>query len=211
MVALLIMKKSYLKTLFIATENIGKLNEFKDILSSLNIKLDIISIKDLKDYRPPEESGKTFYENALIKARNAYEFSKIPTIADDSGLEVNCLNGLPGVLSKRFYNDSGNFDKNIEKLLNLLKDEPFEKRKARFKCVLVYKDNLYEEVFEGSLEGYIWFEKRGKNGFGYDPIFYLPKYDKTVGELESKEKNKISHRYQAISKFAEFLKINFSF
>ena len=86
-----------------------------------------------------------------------------------------------------------------------------EKRKARFKCVLVFKDNSYEEIFEGSLEGYIWFEKRGKNGFGYDPIFYLPEYNKTVGELESKEKNNISHRCQAISKLVEFLKINFSF
>ncbi len=205
------MRKNYLKTLFIATENIGKLNEFKDILNSFNIKLNIISMKDLKDYKSPEESGKTFYENALIKARYAYEFSKIPTIADDSGLEVDYLNGQPGILSKRFYNDSGNFNKNIEKLLNLLKDIPFEKRKARFKCVLVFKDNSYEEIFEGSLEGYIWFEKRGKNGFGYDPIFYLPEYNKTVGELESKEKNNISHRCQAISKLVEFLKINFSF
>jgi len=203
------MKKSYLKTLFIATENIEKLNEFRDILSTLNIKLNIISIKDLKDYKPPEENGKTFYENALIKARNAYEFLKMPVIADDSGLEVNYLNGLPGVLSKRFYNDSGDFDKNIEKLLNLLKNVPFEKRKARFKCILVYKDNSYEEMFEGNLEGFIWFEKRGKNGFGYDPIFYLPEYDKTVGELESKEKNRISHRYQAILKFSEFLKSNY--
>lgn len=205
------MKKRYLKTLFIATENPGKLKEFEDILNSYNLKINLLSIKDLKNYISPEESGKTFYENALIKAKNAYKFSKLPTIADDSGLEVDYLNGLPGVHSKRFYNDSGNFDKNIEKLLDLLKNVPLEKRKARFRCVLIYKDNLFEMSFDGILEGFIWFEKRGERGFGYDPIFYLPEYDKTVGELESFEKNKISHRFQAISKFIEFIKTNFSF
>jgi len=205
------MKKRYLKTLFIATENPGKLKEFEDILNSYNLKINLLSIKDLKNYISPEESGKTFYENALIKAKNAYKFSKLPTIADDSGLEVDYLNGLPGVHSKRFYNDSGNFDKNIEKLLDLLKNVPLEKRKARFRCVLIYKDNLFEKSFDGILEGFIWFEKRGERGFGYDPIFYLPEYDKTVGELESFEKNKISHRFQAISKFVEFIKTNFSF
>jgi XTP/dITP diphosphohydrolase len=205
------MKKRYLKTLFIATENPGKLKEFEDILNSYNLKINLLSIKDLKNYISPEESGKTFYENALIKAKNAYKFSKLPTIADDSGLEVDYLNGLPGVHSKRFYNDSGNFDKNIEKLLDLLKNVPLEKRKARFRCVLIYKDNLFEKSFDGILEGFIWFEKKGERGFGYDPIFYLPEYDKTVGELESFEKNKISHRFQAISKFVEFIKTNFSF
>jgi len=205
------MKKRYLKTLFIATENPGKLKEFEDILNSYNLKINLLSIKDLKNYISPEESGKTFYENALIKAKNAYKFSKLPTIADDSGLEVDYLNGLPGVHSKRFYNDSGDFDKNIEKLLDLLKNVPLEKRKARFRCVLIYKDNLFEKSFDGILEGFIWFEKRGERGFGYDPIFYLPEYDKTVGELESFEKNKISHRFQAISKFVEFIKTNFSF
>ena len=205
------MKKRYLKTLFIATENPGKLKEFENILNSYNLKINLLSIKDLKNYISPEESGKTFYENALIKAKNAYKFSKLPTIADDSGLEVDYLNGLPGVHSKRFYNDSGDFDKNIEKLLDLLKNVPLEKRKARFRCVLIYKDNLFEKSFDGILEGFIWFEKRGERGFGYDPIFYLPEYDKTVGELESFEKNKISHRFQAISKFVEFIKTNFSF
>lgn len=197
--------------MFIATENPGKLKEFEDILNSYNLKINLVSAKDFKNFVPPEEIGKTFYENALIKVTYAYKFSKMPSIADDSGLEVDYLNGLPGVLSKRFYNDSGDFDKNIEKLLKLLKDVPFEKRKARFKCVLIYKDNLYEMVFDGVLEGYIWFDKKGENGFGYDPIFYLPIFNKTVGELSSSEKNKISHRYQAVSKFVEFLKINFSF
>lgn len=205
------MKKRSLKTLFIATENPGKLKEFEDILNSYNLKINLISIKDLKNYIPPEESGKTFYENALLKAKNAYKFTKLPTIADDSGLEVDYLNGLPGVHSKRFYNDSGDFNKNIEKLLNLLKNVPLEKRRARFRCVLIYIDNLFEKVFDGVLEGFIWFEKKGKSGFGYDPIFYLPEYNKTVGELSSSEKNKISHRFQALLKFIEFIKTNFSF
>lgn len=205
------MKKKFLKTLFIATENPGKLKEFKEIFDYYNLKIDFFTIKDFEDYNPPEETGKTFYENALIKVKKAYEISKMPSIADDSGLEVDYLNGLPGVLSKRFYNDGGDFDKNIEKLLELMKNVPLEKRKARFKCILIFKDDIFEKVFEGALEGYVWFEKRGNYGFGYDPIFYIPKINKTIGELTTFEKNKISHRFIALTKLINFLKTNFSF
>lgn len=190
--------------MFIATENIGKLNEYRYLLNDLN--LEILTPYDFPLYKSPDEIGSTFLENALIKARHGYKFTKIPTIADDSGLSVDILNGLPGVHSKRFYDNSGDFNKNIEKLLNMLKDVPFEKRKAKFIAVVVYKDSVYEEIFTGELEGYIFYEKRGSFGFGYDPIFYLPQFSKTVGELNFEEKNKISHRKKAIEKFINFYK-----
>lgn len=200
------MKKNFSKKLFIATENKGKLNEYLYLLKDLN--LEILTPLDFPDYKPPQESGTTFIENALIKARYGYELTKIPTLADDSGLSVEILNGLPGVHSKRFYDNSGDFNKNIEKLLNMLKDVPFEKRKAKFIAVVVYKDENYEETFTGELEGYIYFEKRGNFGFGYDPVFYLPQFSKTVGELSFEEKNEISHRKRAIEKFIDFYKTN---
>lgn len=202
------MKKKYSKTLFIATENYGKLREIEYILDNFNLNFKLLTIRDLKNYIPPKETGLTFFENALIKARHGFEFTKLPTIADDSGLEVDILNGLPGVKSKRFYDNSGDFDKNIEKLLSLLNNVPFDQRKARFKCVVVYKDESKEEFFEGVLEGYIWFEKKGEEGFGYDPVFYLSQYNKTLGEINFEEKNRISHRYIALTKLAKFLKTN---
>lgn len=200
------MKRNSLKKLFIATENKGKLDEYIYLLSELDIE--ILTPKDFSNYYSPDENGTTFIENALIKARHGYQFTNLPTLADDSGLTVEILNGLPGIYSKRFYVNSGDFNKNIEKLLNMLKDVPFEKRKAKFIAVVVYKDETYEEVFTGELEGYIYHEKRGNFGFGYDPIFYLPQFSKTVGELTFEEKNKISHRKRAIEKFIEFYKTN---
>lgn len=198
------MKKNFSKKLFIATKNKGKLNEYIYLLKELD--LEILTPFDYPNYDSPDEIGSTFLENALLKARHGYEYTKIPTIADDSGLSVDILNGLPGIYSKRFYDNSGDFDKNIEKLLNMLKDVPFEKRKARFIAIIVYKDSFYEEIFTGELEGYIFNEKRGNFGFGYDPIFYLPQFSKTVGELTFEEKNKISHRKKAIEKFINFYK-----
>ncbi|MCX8095505.1 MAG: RdgB/HAM1 family non-canonical purine NTP pyrophosphatase [Caldisericia bacterium] len=198
------MKKNCSKKLFIATENIGKLNEYIYLLKELN--LEILTPKNFPNFNSPDEIGNTFIENALIKARYGFELTKIPTIADDSGLSVEILSGLPGVHSKRFYDNSGDFNKNIEKLLYMLKDVPFENRKAKFIAVVVYKDENHEEIFTGELEGYIFYEKRGEFGFGYDPIFYLPQFSKTVGELTFEEKNKISHRSKAIEKFIIFYK-----
>jgi len=198
------MKKNFSRKLFIATKNKGKLEEYIYLLKYLN--LEILTPYDFPQYESPEETGENFIENALLKARYGFQYTKTPTIADDSGLSVEILNGLPGIHSKRFYDNSGDFDKNIEKLLNMLKDVPFEKRKAKFIAVVVYKDEKYEEIFTGELEGYIAFDKRGKFGFGYDPIFYLPEYSKTVGELSFEEKNNISHRKIAIEKFIDFYK-----
>ncbi|RLD14060.1 MAG: non-canonical purine NTP pyrophosphatase, RdgB/HAM1 family, partial [Caldiserica bacterium] len=194
------MKKNFLKTLLVATENPHKLREYIGVSKLFDLKVKFLSLKDFDGFSLPEETGKTFLENALIKARYAFEKTKIPTIADDSGLIIDYLGGKPGVFSKRFAGEDGDFEKNIKKVLLLLENVPFEKRKAMFKTVIVYKDNDREEAFEGTLNGYIWFEKRGTGGFGYDPIFYLPELDRTIGELTFEEKNKISHRSKALRK-----------
>jgi len=199
------MKKNFLKTLLVATENPHKLREYIGVSKLFDLKVKFLSLKDFDGFSLPEETGKTFLENALIKARYAFEKTKIPTIADDSGLIIDYLGGKPGVFSKRFAGEDGDFEKNIKKVLLLLENVPFEKRKAMFKTVIVYKDNDREEAFEGTLNGYIWFEKRGTGGFGYDPIFYLPELDRTIGELTSEEKNKISHRSKALRKLFTYL------
>ncbi len=199
------MKKNFLKTLLVATENPHKLREYIGVSKLFDLKVKFLSLKDFDGFSLPEETGKTFLENALIKARYAFEKTKIPTIADDSGLIIDYLGGKPGVFSKRFAGEDGDFEKNIKKVLLLLENVPFEKRKAMFKTVIVYKDNDREEAFEGTLNGYIWFEKRGTGGFGYDPIFYLPELDRTIGELTFEEKNKISHRSKALRKLFTYL------
>ena len=199
------MKKNFLRTLLVATENPHKLREYIGVSKLFNLKINFLSLKDFNGLSLPEETGKTFLENALIKARYAFEKTKIPTIADDSGLIIDYLGGKPGVFSKRFAGEDGDFEKNIKKVLLLLENVPFEKRKAMFKTVIVYKDTKKEKAFEGTLNGYIWFEKRGTGGFGYDPIFYLPELDRTIGELTSEEKNKISHRSKALRKLFTYL------
>ena len=199
------MKKNFLKTLLVATENPHKLREYIGVSKLFDLKVKFLSLKDFDGFSLPEETGKTFLENALIKASYAFEKTKIPTIADDSGLIIDYLGGKPGVFSKRFAGEDGDFEKNIKKVLLLLENVPFEKRKAMFKTVIVYKDNDREEAFEGTLNGYIWFEKRGTGGFGYDPIFYLPELDRTIGELTFEEKNKISHRSKALRKLFTYL------
>lgn len=199
------MKRNFLKTLLVATKNPHKLKEYIGVSKLFNLNIRFLSLKDFKDVFLPEETGKTFLENALIKARYGFEKTKIPTIADDSGLIIDYLGGEPGIYSKRFAGKDGNFERNIKKVLSLLNGVPLEKRRARFKTVIVYKDEKVEKSFEGILEGYIWFEKRGSEGFGYDPIFYLPEIDKTIGELTFEEKNRISHRSKALRKLFLFL------
>ncbi|MCD6168925.1 MAG: RdgB/HAM1 family non-canonical purine NTP pyrophosphatase [Caldisericia bacterium] len=199
------MKKNFSKTLLVATENPHKLREYIGVSKLFDLKIKFLSLRDFNGLSLPEETGETFLENALIKARYAFEKTKIPTIADDSGLIIDYLDGKPGVFSKRFAGEDGDFEKNIKKVLLLLEGVPFEKRKAMFKTVIVYKDSEREKAFEGTLSGYIWFEKRGKEGFGYDPIFYLPELDKTIGELSFEEKNKISHRSKALRKLFAYL------
>lgn len=154
--------------------------------------------KDLK----VEEDGQTFEENAIKKAKRAYELYG-PAVADDSGLEIYALDNFPGVHSARFMAGMDYFAKN-SRILEMMKDIPLEKRGARFVCVVVYYDGT-PHIFKGVVEGSIAFGIRGENGFGYDPIFIPNGFDKTFGELTPSEKNSISHRAKAFRKLSLFL------
>lgn len=183
----------------LASNNKGKLHEFGEILSTINIE--VIPQANFK-IEDADETGLTFVENAIIKARHASAIAGLPAIADDSGLEVDFLNGAPGIYSAR-YSDMKNKgknatdEKNLLKLLDALKDVPEEKRTARFQCVLVYMRHAEDPtpiICQGAWEGIITTEKSGDNGFGYDPIFYVPEYNCTSAQLKSEQKNKLSHR-----------------
>ena len=186
----------------LATKNPGKIREIRSILEGLSIELaglDELSIKEL-----PPENGRTFRENALKKARFVSQKAGLPAIADDSGLEVDALGGRPGVYSARY---GGRTDRDrYMKLLEELKDIPDKERTARFRCViaLVTPDGE-EKTFEGVLEGRISTEPRGRYGFGYDPVFYIPHRGKTLAEIPPEEKNLISHRAMALKKLRDYL------
>jgi len=186
--------------LLFATTNSHKLQEIKAIIKEHNI----ISLVDLNDKTEVEESGETFRENAYLKAKYFYDKYKIPTFADDSGLIVHALGNEPGVRSARYAGEKATYLENNLKLLKKL--ENIEDRSAYFITVICYIDQKgMVHYFEGKVTGEIIAEFRGNEGFGYDPIFYLPKYGKTYAELGN-EKNKISHRYLALDKFLQYLK-----
>lgn len=193
-----------MKKLVLATNNQGKVNELAELLKDLNVM--ILSLKDFPDIPEVIEDGETFAENALIKASAVCRATGILTLADDSGLEVDALNGAPGVYSARFAGPQKNDADNNQKLLSLLVEIPEEKRTARFRCsIALMTPEGMEKVFEGTCEGYIGQELRGKQGFGYDPLFYLPEFGKTFAELDLNIKNNISHRGKAFSKAVEYL------
>lgn len=186
--------------LIVASNNDKKIKEIKAILSKYSIE--VVSMKEAGIYTEVEEDGNTFVENAYKKASEIYKISKdAMVLADDSGLMVDCLDGAPGVYSARFAGEHGNDKKNNEKLLKLLEGKRLEDKKAKFVCsiVLIIDSNKTLKV-QGEVEGVIWHEERGSNGFGYDPLFYIPKYDKTFAEMPSELKNSISHRATALKK-----------
>lgn len=181
----------------LATRNEGKIREFTALLGSVFQR--IISLEGLDSIPDIVEDGNTFRENALKKARFISEFTKRVTLADDSGLEVNALDGRPGVLSARYAGEKVLDKENIEKLLKELRG--VVDRKARFVCVLALVFlNRSEIVVEGRCDGIIVDDPRGENGFGYDPVFFVPEMDKTMAELKPEEKNLISHRALAVKK-----------
>ena len=190
-------KSRELKKIVIATANAHKLAEIKEILKPLPVEL--LSLKDFPEIPPIEETGTTFEENALLKARPVFEHCGLLTLADDSGLEVDVLNGQPGILSARYapFPDATDAD-HRRFLLQELKDkeQPWE---AKFHCAIamITPDGLLH-LFEGNCPGQILPHERGENGFGYDPIFLLPDRDQTMAELTNEEKNNISHRGQAM-------------
>ncbi|MDL1972903.1 MAG: XTP/dITP diphosphatase [Deltaproteobacteria bacterium] len=189
----------------LATRNRGKIREIKYILSDLPIE--IKSLLDFPNIPEIEEKGNTFEENALIKAKTVAKLTGLPALADDSGLAVDCLNGAPGVYSARYAGEGADDKKNNEKLLRELEGIPLERRGAAFVCVIalcIPKGNCYIE--EGKCKGVISLSPRGSYGFGYDPIFFLPDYGKTMAELPLEVKNQISHRYKALKKIKSLIR-----
>jgi len=184
-----------------ATNNKGKLAELRDILSKLG--LEVVSLQEIGFVGEVEECGKTFEENALLKAEAVMNATGLATVADDSGLEVDALGGAPGIYSAR-YAEPG---RRKAKLLEELRNVPEEKRTARFVSAIacVFPDGR-RIVVRGVCEGKILFECRGTGGFGYDPLFYVPEYGRTFAEMPMELKNRISHRARALQRLAEELK-----
>lgn len=191
------------KKLLLATRNRDKLAEFEQALESL--PFEFLCAADLPDAPEVQEDGTTLQENALKKARVLNQFSGLPTIADDTGLEVDALGGAPGVYSSRYAGPEATYADNVDRVLFELQGVPEELRTARFRCVIALVDNGREELFEGICEGKIIDAPRGLGGFGYDPIFLVPELGKTFAEISLAEKNRISHRGRALRKLREFL------
>jgi len=191
--------------LVIASRNIHKIREFRAILKKLS-HLDILSLLDFPDYEPPEETGKTFEENAILKATHAARVLSLWALADDSGLVVPALQGAPGVFSARYAGENATDSENRKKLLLDMKDVQDSHRQGYFECCIAIasKYGLQKSV-RGICEGVISREAKGKHGFGYDPLFLKYDYNKTFAELEEDVKNRVSHRRKAIDKMMPFL------
>ncbi len=187
-----------------ATTNAGKIKEIKEILADFDVE--VASMKEMNITADIEENGATFEENSLIKARAVSKLTGLPALADDSGLEVDYLNGEPGIYSARYLGRDTDYDYKNNYIIDKLKEAKGEERSARFVCVisLVLPDGR-EFVKKGVMEGRIGYEIKGENGFGYDPIFFLPEYGKTSAEISAEEKNKISHRGKALSAMKELI------
>ncbi len=190
--------------LVFATGNQGKVNEFRQMLGE---DYEILSMKDLDVDVEIVEDGKTFEENAVIKAKTVMEATGEMVLADDSGFEVDCLNKEPGIYSARYMGEDTPYSVKNAELLRRCKGVPEERRDARFVCVIAcaYPDGTVDTA-TGVIEGKVAHEPKGENGFGYDPIFYLPERGCTTGELPPEEKNAISHRGIAVRKMVEILK-----
>ncbi|MDM8562769.1 RdgB/HAM1 family non-canonical purine NTP pyrophosphatase [Candidatus Marithioploca araucensis] len=186
------------KTIVLASGNPGKLREFAQILQSFDFEVVPQSQFNVPDV---PETGLSFVENALIKARNAAQHTGLPAMSDDSGIEVDALKGAPGIYSARFAGEGASDEENNRLLLEKLKGIPEAKRTARYHCVIVYMHHTTDPmplICQGSWEGRILHEPRGENGFGYDPFFYVPTHDCASAELSPDVKNQLSHRGQAL-------------
>ena len=190
----------------LATGNPGKVRELADLLAAFG--LDIVAQTEL-GVESAEETGLTFIENAILKARHAAEITGLPAIADDSGLAVNALGGAPGIYSARYAGVDASDQQNLDKLLVALENVPDGKRQAQFHCVLVYLRHAADPtplVFHGSWAGEITRAAAGAGGFGYDPIFYVPESGKTAAELSKDEKRAVSHRGKALTLLLEAMR-----
>ncbi|BCO32554.1 non-canonical purine NTP pyrophosphatase [Thiohalobacter sp. COW1] len=197
---------SGMKRVVLASGNPGKVREINALLEGLGIE-----VLPQSEFGVPEadETGLTFVENALLKARNAAEHTGLPAIADDSGIEVDALNDAPGIYSARYAGPGASDADNCDKLLAALQDTPEHQRGARFQCLLVYLRHAADPtplICQGTWEGRILHAPQGENGFGYDPLFYVPTHDCSAAELAPAEKNAISHRGQALRRLLEALR-----
>ncbi|HSJ47862.1 MAG TPA: XTP/dITP diphosphatase [Gammaproteobacteria bacterium] len=190
----------------LASNNPGKVREFNELLAGADLQ-----VVPQSEFGVPEieETGLTFVENAILKARNAAAHTGLPAIADDSGLEVDALRGAPGIYSARYAGTGASDEANLRKLLATLQDVPEAQRTARFQCLMVYMQHELDPtplIFQGTWEGRILPEPRGDNGFGYDPVFYVPEQDCASAELSAEVKNRLSHRGQALRALVVALK-----
>ncbi len=194
-----------MRQLIFATGNEGKLKEIRRILEDLDVE--VLSLKEAGIQVEIEENGSTFTENAIIKATEIMKLTGLLTLADDSGLEVDCLNKEPGIYSARYLGESTSYDIKNKAILDRMKETQVNERSARFVCAIaaVFPDGTCLNTLE-TMEGQIADTIAGTGGFGYDPIFYLPEYECTAAELSIDEKNKISHRGKALSEMKEKLK-----
>ena len=193
-----------MNTLLLATSNPRKLEEFRAIFSDLPLKL--LTPNDLHLEIKVEETGTTFAENAELKARTYAQASGMLALADDSGLEINALGGAPGVHSARYLGREAPYEVRFRSILEQLKGLPVERRTARFRCAIALAEPTgYTRIVEGEIEGVIANSPRGKYGFGYDPIFFLPEFGKTLAELAPEIKNRISHRARAAQSARQLL------
>jgi len=187
----------------LATHNRGKMKEMSSILAHLPVKL--LTLDDFPQIGEIPETGETLKENAFIKAETVHQNTGLPALADDTGLEVEALDGAPGVHSSRYDGETATFEDNCRKMMQEMDGIPAEERTARFHTVIAFVSNSGNEWTEGMVEGRILEKKRGDGGFGYDPLFYYPPLKKTFAELNSEQKNNISHRGKALRNFCQIL------
>ena len=190
--------------LVLATHNDGKILEMQYALKDISV--DVITLKDFPYIDEIPETGQTLLENAFIKAKTVFNETGLPSLADDTGLEIDALSGEPGVYSARYAGENASYLDNCAKVLSKLDGVRPENRTARFRTIMAFVGKDKKFHCEGNVNGLIIDEMIGHNGFGYDPIFYYPKLEKTFAELKKDEKNSISHRGKALRNFCEILK-----
>ncbi|MCV6636128.1 XTP/dITP diphosphatase [Candidatus Albibeggiatoa sp. nov. NOAA] len=187
----------------IASGNKGKIREFQQIFTDFHIE---VVPQTQFDVSNAEETGLTFVENAILKARHAAQQTQLPALADDSGIEVDALQGAPGIYSARFAGEGANDQTNNQLLLEKLRDVPEAERTARFQCIIVFMRHAQDAtplICQGTWEGRILIEPQGENGFGYDPVFFVPTHDCSSAQLPAEIKNQLSHRGQAMQLFKQ--------
>ncbi len=189
--------------LLLATRNRDKVREIRSVLADLDVEL--ICAADVPDLPEVEEDADTLEGNAIKKAMTLHKMTGLPTLADDTGLEVEALGGAPGVFSSRYAGPDATYADNVQKLLQAMRDVPGSRRQAQFRTVIAFAHDGQVETVEGVCRGVITTEPRGSNNFGYDPVFYVPDLGKTMAEMTLEEKNRISHRGRALQEIKKRL------